>query len=158
MRIDKERAGVVRGMFAHQFCSVGETGCGGNPIILSFSLKRKYFKKVYHLLPPFWKKAITGVFYSLRFPMCPQKPSPHSKVRDPTDLVKKFVLLACVVLVVPHHAIFCFVVLVDAGQSHRNGKSRCMCVSRTHEQTYSNPVSIPTSRAARCSRDGNRFG
>jgi hypothetical protein len=108
--------------------------------------------------PPFWKKAVTGAFYALRFPMCPQKPSPHLKIGNPTDLVNKFVLLARVVLVVPHHAIFCFVVLVDTGQSHRNWKSRCVCVSRTHEQTHSNPVSIPASRASRCSPDGNRFG
>jgi hypothetical protein len=158
MRIDKERAPVVRGMFAHQFCSVGETGCRGDPIILFFCVKREYFKRVYHLLPLFWNKAVAGACYALRLPMCPQKPSPHPKIRNPTDLVNKFVLLARMVLVVPHHPIFCFVVLVDAGQSHRNWKSPCVCVSRTHEQIHSNPVSIPTNRASRCSRDENRFG
>jgi hypothetical protein len=125
---------------------------------LPFCVKRKYFKRFCHLLPPFSGRQPPGAFYALRFPMCPQKLSPHAKIRDPTDLVNKFVLLARVLVVVPHHPSFCLVVLVNPGKSHRNRKSHCVCISRAHEQSCSNPASISSSGVSLCSRAHKRFG
>src|SRR5690349_24501426 len=70
-----------------------------------------------------------------RLPLGPQKTPPDTKLRDPTNIINEFAVLARVFLFIPHHAIFGFPARIDPRRKRRIER-RCITDHCRHPFTF----------------------